>query len=98
MVYAVDLSKAENNPLSKFGNLADILNLVVPVLTVGAGLLFLAALFYGGYTIMTAGGEPKLVQKAQQVIKFAIIGLVIVIVSFLAVKLIEIVFSIDLPL
>ncbi len=98
MVYAVDFSRPENNPLAKFGNLAAILNQVVPILFIGTALLFLAALFYGGYTMITAGGETKLVQKAQSIIKYAVIGLLIVLVSFLAVKVIEIVLNINLPL
>ncbi|OGK30196.1 hypothetical protein A2W49_01235 [Candidatus Roizmanbacteria bacterium RIFCSPHIGHO2_12_41_18] len=98
VAYAVDFSKAENNPLAKFGNLAEIVNLVVPILFIGAALIFLASFFYGGYTIIVAGGEPKLIQKAQSIIKYAVIGLLIVLVSFLTLKVIEIVLNINLPL
>ena len=97
-VYAVDFSKVENNPLAKFGNLAVILNVVIPVVFIGAALTFLIALFYGGYTIITAGGDTKLVEKAQAIIKYAVIGILLVLVSFLTIKVIEIVLNVDLPL
>lgn len=97
-VYAVDFSKVENNPLAKFGNLAVIINVVAPLLFIGAALVFLGALFYGGYQIITAGGETKLVQKAQSIIKYAVIGLILVIASFVTMKVIEVVLNIDLPL
>ncbi len=98
VAYAVDFSRPENNPLAKFGNLAVILNVVIPVVFIGAALTFLIALFYGGYTIITAGGDTKLVEKAQAIIKYAVIGILLVLVSFLTLKVIEIVLNVDLPL
>ena len=97
-VYAIDFSTQAVNPLAKFGNLAVILNVLVPVLIVGSGLLFLVALLYGGFTIITAGGEPKNIERAQSIIKYALIGLFIVVLSFLMIKIIEVVLHIVLPL
>lgn len=97
-VYAVDFSKETVNPLAKFGNLAVILNVVIPTLVIGSGLVFLAAFLYGGFTVITAGGEPKNIEKAQSIIKYALIGLLIVVLSFLMMKVIEVVLNIDLPL
>ena len=97
-VYAVDLSDTTVNPLAKFGDLGGILNVVIPTLILGAALIFLGALLYGGYTIITAGGEPKNLQKAQSIMKYALIGLIIVVLSFLLTKVIEILLNIDLPL
>lgn len=97
-VYAVDFSRPENNPLAKYGDIATIVNVVVPVLFIGAALVFLFALFYGGYTIITAGGEPKNIERAQSIIKYAVIGLFIVLASFVTMKVIETVLNINLPL
>ena len=98
VAYAVDFSRPENNPLAKFGNLAVIINVVVPVVFIGAALTFLIALFYGGYTIITAGGDTKLVEKAQSIIKYAVVGMILVLASFVTMRVLEIVLNIDLPL
>ncbi|MBI2051795.1 hypothetical protein HYT33_03480 [Candidatus Roizmanbacteria bacterium] len=91
MVYAVNLKDPSVNPLSKFGELASIVNLVVPVLTIGGALLFLAMLFYGGFTVITAGGDAKKVERAQQIIKYSFVGLIIIISSFLIVKVLGVI-------
>ena|SRR3989338_3578355 len=97
-VYALDLSNQTVNPLAKFGDIASLLNLFIPILIIGAALLLLIMLLYGGFTWITAGGTPENLAKAQKIMTFAIIGLVIVILSFLFVKLISIIFKIDAPL
>ncbi len=97
-VYAVDFSQTQNNPLAKYGDIGAIVNLIVPALFIGAALVFLFALFFGGYTIITAGGEPKNIQRAQGIIKYALIGLLIVLTSFLTMKIIEMILKVDLPL
>lgn len=97
-VYAVDLADPANNPLAKFSDLSVILNVVIPTLVIGSGVMFLGALLYGGFTIITAGGEPKNIQKAQSIMKYALIGLLIVVLSFLMMKMIEVVLNVDLPL
>lgn len=42
------------------------------------GIIFLVLLLYAGYLWMTAGGDPEKVKKAQQYIKNAVIGLIII--------------------
>ena len=95
--YALNLYDENVNPLAKFGNIASLLNLFIPILIIGAALLLLIMLLYGGFTWITAGGTPENLAKAQKIMTFAIIGLVIVILSFLFVKLISIIFNIAAP-
>lgn len=45
------------------------------------GAIFLILIIYGGFTWMTASGEPEKIKKAQQIIKNAIIGLIIVLAA-----------------
>ena len=97
-VYALDISDPTVNPLAKFANIAALLNIFIPILIIGAAFLLLIMLLYGGFTWITAGGTPENLAKAQKIMTFAIIGLVIVILSFLFVKLISIIFKIDAPL
>ena len=88
IVYAVDLNNPAVNPIQKFGNLASILNLIVPLLMTGAALLFLIMLVRAGFKIITAGGDANQVAAAQKMMTFAVIGLVIVIASYTLVRIV----------
>lgn len=46
------------------------------------GIIFLVLMLYGGYLWMTDRGESKSVEKAKNVIQAAVIGLIIVLISF----------------
>jgi len=74
------------------------LNVFIPLLIVGAALLLLVMLLYGAFTILTAAGNPENIKKAQKIFTFAILGLIVVILSFLFVKLISIIFNIAAPI
>ncbi len=46
------------------------------------GVVFLVLMIYGGYLWMTARGNEQQVEKAKNLISAAIIGLIIVILSY----------------
>lgn len=94
----VDISDPNVNPAAKFSNLSDVLNLIMPLFMAGAGLVFFITLLIGALTIITAGGNSERFQTGKKKITFSIMGLIMVISSYFIVKLIEIVFGIDLPL
>ncbi|MEO6509313.1 MAG: hypothetical protein ABIO02_05140 [Patescibacteria group bacterium] len=54
-------------------------------------ILFLM-LMLGGFSYLTSFGNPEKVKKAQGTLKFAIIGLIVYMSSFLILKTIDIVF------
>src|SRR3990167_3372481 len=97
-VYALDFSDPNTNPLARFSTFAHLLNVFIPLLIVGAALLLLVMLLYGAFTILTAAGNPENIKKAQKIFTFAILGLIVVILSFLFVKLISIIFNISAPI
>lgn len=98
MVYALDISNKTVNPLAKFSDIASIANIVSSLFVILASLAFVFIMLLGAFTFLTAGGDEEKVKQAQKTLKFAIIGMVIVFISFLIVKLIEKIFGIDLPL
>jgi uncharacterized membrane protein len=55
--------------------------IIQPVLGI-MGLLFLVLMIYAGVLWMTAQGDPKDVQKAKDIIRSAIIGVVIVVAAY----------------
>lgn len=46
------------------------------------GIVALAFIMYAGLTMVTSGGDPKKVEGARKTMTFAIIGLVLVLLSF----------------
>ncbi len=95
MVYALDISNPAENPIAKFSAFSTILNVIVPLLTTVAAFVFLAMFFIGAFTIITAAGNPERIKQAQKTITFAVIGLVIIIASFLIVRLIATILNIN---
>jgi hypothetical protein len=97
-VYAIDLRDKTINPAAQFGDLASLLNIILPLLTLGGALLFLAMILYGAFSYLTAGDKPDNLQKAQKTIKFSVFGFAIVVLAYLFIKLIGFIFGINLPL
>lgn len=64
---------------------ANILNVVVRF----AGIALLVMLLMGGFKYMTAGGDPKKTQAAQQTLTYAIIGLIAIIGAWFIFLLIK---------
>jgi len=96
MVYALDINPTTFPP-AKISNLGTILNVILPLLQAGAGLLFLVMLLQAGFTWITAGDKADNLAKAQKRIIFAIIGLSIVVFSFLFVKILGYMLQINMP-
>ena len=96
MVYAIDVSKSFAP--AKFSSFGTIVNVILPNLILGAAIIFLVMILYGAFTYITAGDNPKNVQKAQQIFIFSGIGLLIVALSYSAVFLITKVLNVNLPI
>lgn len=82
---------------AKFGSLDAIINLILPTLLVGAGVLFLVMLIVAGFWFMNSDGQPEHLKKVKNLLTYSIIGIAIVLVSFLIVKLIGNMFTIETP-
>lgn len=87
-----------NFPAARFFDLSTLLNIIIPNLVIAAAILFAGMLAYGGFMFMRSTGKAEDIKKAQQVIIYAVAGLIIVLSSFLLVKLIASIFDIrELP-
>jgi len=65
------------------------------ILTLSTSLMFLALfimLLVGGFQYLTSLGNPEKIKKAQGTLKFAVIGLIVFISSFLILKTIDFLF------
>lgn len=93
-----DTIKERFGPARYFSDIGSLVNILVPTLIFGAAIIFLAMLFVGGYKIMMAAGEPDAIASGRNTITFAIIGLVIIMISFLVVRIIGFVLGVDVPI
>lgn len=86
-VYAVDIS-TDFAPARHFGTVSSLVNLVVPILMVLVAVTLLVMFLWGGYDTLRAGPDnSERVAKSKNIFTYAIIGLVIIIASFLIVKI-----------
>lgn len=87
MVYAVEINST-SFPAAKFSNIGILLNVALPLVMAGAGLMFLVMLLMAAFRIITHGDQPEMIKKAYSSMTYAVIGLIVVIASFLAVRVI----------
>ncbi|MFH1620520.1 MAG: pilin [Patescibacteria group bacterium] len=74
------------NPLGQGVKIFDVMGRVVKAFLGVIGAVSLLIFIYGGITYMTAGGEESRVTKARDVLKYATIGLVAIVLAYAAVN------------
>ena len=77
------------------GNIGSIVSNLLNYLFPLAGLLLLLYLIFGGFSLMTSGGDPKAVQGAKSKITNALVGFIIVFASYWIVQILGTVLGID---
>ena len=77
----------------QYNNLADIVNIAMPYLFSIAGIILFLMLVWGGFEFLTSMGDPKKAEGAKNKITSAIIGIVILFMSYWVVQLIDIFFG-----
>ena len=87
MTFAIEINPTTFQP-ARITNIGTLLNVVLPLMMTGAALIFLVMTLYGAFNLLTHGSNPEIIKKAYSTIVFAVIGLFIVIASFVAVRLI----------
>lgn len=95
MVYALTINQ-DSFPAAKVAKIGDIMNLVLPLMLTGAGLIFLVMTLKAAFDILTNGDNPDALKKAYASIIYAFIGLIIVVASFLAIRLLGVVLNTDI--
>ncbi len=88
MIYAIDISQKGNFAPAKIASISTLLNLILPLLTLGAALIFLVMSLYAGFIMITNGDNKEKIAEAQKTLGFAVIGLLVVAVSFIIVKIV----------
>lgn len=68
----------------------------IELLLVGAVLLSLFFIIRGGINMMTSGGDKEKFQRGRERVRYAIIGLIVIFLSFLLVNILGTLFGINL--
>ncbi|MBI3366199.1 hypothetical protein HY041_01050 [Candidatus Roizmanbacteria bacterium] len=100
MVFAIDISQEGNFKPAKIVNVSTLLNVILPLLTFGAAMVFLAICLYAAFMWITNGENKEKIAEAHKTFGYAVFGLFVVIASFIIVKLIGFVLGVTniLPL
>ncbi len=77
-------------------NIVDLLNLGVAIAIILAGALSVFYIFVGGISFILSGGQEDKIKNAVNTIRYAIIGLIVTILSVTIIKILGLVFGFDL--
>jgi len=76
---------------AKVINIGQIVSLALPLAMTGAGLIFLVITLKAALDILRNGDNPDALKKAYASIMTAVLGLIIVVCSYLAIQLLGVV-------
>lgn len=77
-------------------NIVDLVNLAVAIAIILAGVLSVFYIFVGGISFILSGGQEDKIKQAVHTIRYAIIGLIVTIMSVTIIKIVGYVFGFDL--
>jgi len=78
---------------SVFAQFEGVISLILGVITVSAGLWFVFQIFGGALQWLASGGEKQALQNAQKRLTNAVVGLAIVVFSYVLIALISSLFG-----
>ncbi|MFH0821041.1 MAG: hypothetical protein V1908_04675 [Candidatus Peregrinibacteria bacterium] len=77
-------------------DIIDIANLAVAIAIILAGVLSVFYIFVGGISFILSGGQEEKIKQAVHTIRYAIIGLIVTILSVTIIKIVGLIFGFDL--
>ncbi len=80
----------------EFTDIGSIISALLPYLYVIAGLILFGAIIASGFQFLTSAGDPKRTASAKGCLTNAVIGFLIVFISYWLIQIIEVVFHLDI--
>lgn len=77
-------------------NIVDLINLGVALAILSAGALAVIYIIWGGISFILSGGEEDKIKQAVQTLRYAVIGLVVTILSVTIIRIVGAIFNFDL--
>lgn len=81
--------------VATMADLGDILQKLVGYALGLAGIVLFIMLLIGGFSLITSGGDPKAAEGAKKTITSAIIGLIVILVSYIILTVIYKITGVD---
>lgn len=93
-----EYSEVEGLKQFKFADkkLGDIVSALLPYVFTISGLILFGILIWGGFELLTSGGNPESIKKAQGRITAALIGFLIIFLAYWLTQLLEAIFGIKI--
>jgi hypothetical protein len=80
----------------KAETIADLINPLLNYVFIIAGLLLFGYLLLGGFELLTSAGEPEKIKSAQGKLTSALIGFLVIFVSYWLIQILETIFGITI--
>lgn len=81
---------------AEFTDIGSVLSAVLPIVYLIAGLILFGAIIFSGFNLLVSGGDEKKTAEAKGCLSNAVIGFVIIFVSWWLVQILEIIFGIPI--
>ncbi len=88
---------AINDP-AQISDFIDIIKAIIRILVPAAGTAFFIMVLVGGFKFVTSGGDPKAVASAKATLTYAIIGVILVVVSWLILLVVQAITGVDVTI
>lgn len=85
-------------PAARITDIGTLVNVIAPILTLVAAVLFGVMMVKVGLLILTAGSEKEKIAKSGQTATWAIVGLTVILAAYLVIKLLEFILGVDFPI
>ena len=85
----IDFGNLESNAAPRFSgrSIGYIISSALPYVFTFAGITLLIFLIYGGFSFMSAGGDPKSIERAKKIITNSFIGFLVVFFAYWIVQI-----------
>lgn len=80
-------------PAGRFPNLASLVSVALPYVFSIAGIILFGYLVWGGFDYLLSMGDPKKAEAGRNKITNAILGFIIIFISFWLVQIIDYIFK-----
>jgi hypothetical protein len=74
---------------AKITDIISILENIISLLAPVAGIAFFIMILVGGFQFVNSGGDPKAAGQARSTITYAVIGVVLVVLSWILLQIIQ---------
>ena len=97
MVYAIEINQDIFAP-ARFTTIGSLLSIVLSITMLVAGFTFIGVLVWASFRVIQAKGDKKNLEDAQRMFKYAVMGIIIISVSYLLTKILGVIGNVNFGL